>query len=119
MRYVNIALGLLMVAFAAVQYNDPDPEVWVPIYLISATWALAAAFLLPRIVSAPAIALLGLCVLAYAVLVVYYWPQTPGFWRQEVWWNDEEAREGMGMMIALAVLLSASYAVFRARSRRS
>ena len=119
MRYVNIALGLLMVAFAAVQYNDPDPHVWVPIYLVSGLWAFAAAFLLPRIVSAPATALLGACVLAYAVLVVYYWPQAPGFWRQEVWWNDEEAREGMGAMIAFAVLLSASYAAFRARTRRS
>ena len=30
----------------------------------------------------------------------------PGFWRKDVWWVEETAREGMGMMIAFAVLLA-------------
>ena len=119
MRYVNIALGLLMLVFAAVQYNDPDPYIWVPVYGIAGAWALAAAFWLPRVVSRPGLALLGLCVVAYAALTIYYWPQAPGFWRKDVWWNDEEAREGMGMMIALAALLFVSAAAFTARTRRS
>ena len=119
MRYVNIVLGLLMVAFAAVQYNDPDPQVWVPIYLVPATWAFAAAFYLSKTVSRSGMVLLGACVLAYLALVVYYWPQTPGFWRKDVWWEVEEAREGMGMMLAFAVLLFVSASAFMARSRRS
>lgn len=119
MRYVNIALGLLMVAFAAVQYNDPDPHVWVPIYLVAAAWAFAAAFCASRMVSKTGMALLGLFLLAGVVLVIYYWPSAPGFWRQDVWWNDEEAREGMGAMIVLAVLLFVSVAALTARSRRS
>jgi len=119
MRYVNIVLGLLMVAFAAVQYNDPDPYIWVPIYLVPAIWAFAAAFRLARIVSTPAVTLLGACVIVYLALVVYYWPQTPGFWRKDVWWEVEEAREGMGMMLAFAVLLFVSATPFTARSRRS
>ena len=44
MRYVHILLGLLMTAFAAVQYNDPDALLWIVIYLIPAAWAFAAAF---------------------------------------------------------------------------
>jgi len=119
MRYVNIVLGVLMVAFTAVQYNDPDPHVWVPIYLIPAAWAFAAAFRLPRIVSTPGAALLGVCVLAYVGLVVYYWPQAPQFWRKDVWWVEETAREGMGVMIALGVLLVVSATALTARNRRS
>lgn len=119
MRYVNIVLGVLMVAFAAVQYNDPDPYVWMPIYLIPAAWAFAAALRLPRIVSTPGVALLGLSVLAYVGLLVYYWPTTPGFWRKEVWWAEETAREGMGAMIALGVLLVVSASALMARNRRS
>jgi hypothetical protein len=28
-----------------------------------------------------------------------------GFWRKDVWWVEETAREGMGMMIAFVVLV--------------
>jgi len=119
MRYVNTLLGVVMLAFVAVQYNDPDPHVWMPIYGIAAAWALAAAFWPPRFSAAPVRALLAASLLAYIALTVYYWPQAPAFWRKEVWWNDEEAREGMGMMIALAVVLFVSLTAFRARSRRS
>ena len=119
MRYANIVLGLLMVAFAGVQYNDPDPYIWVPIYLWAGAWAFAAAFATPRLAARSLQGLLALSLLVYAGLVVFYWPRAEGFWHQEVWWNDEEAREGMGAMIALAVLLCASAVAFTARSRRS
>jgi Transmembrane family 220, helix len=36
MKILNIVLVLLFVLFAAVQYNDPDPHVWIPIYLYPA-----------------------------------------------------------------------------------
>lgn len=119
MRYVNMLLGVLMVAFAAVQYNDPDGPLWAAIYLVPAAWAIVAAFWLPRVRSVPGAWLLGLSTLAGVALVVYYWPSAPGFWRQEIWWNDEAAREGMGAMIALAVLLFVSASALTARSRRS
>lgn len=119
MRYVNILLGLLMVAFAAVQYNDPDGLLWAGIYLVPAAWAIAAAFFLPRVASRTGTALLGACALAYLALVAYYWPQAPGFWRKDVWWEVEEAREGMGTMLAFAVLLFVSATAVMARSRRS
>lgn len=120
MRYVNVLLGIAMVAFAAVQYNDPDPHVWVPIYGVAAAWAFAAAFWLPRFSAAWTRVLLALSVLAYAGLVFYYWPEAPQFWRKDVWWVDEAAREGMGAMIALAVLLFVSAAAAAtARNPRS
>lgn len=104
MRYVNMLLGFMMVAFATVQYNDPDALLWILIYLIPAAWAFAAAFRLAQVRSPAGERLLWLSVAAGVGTTVYYWPTMPGFWRQEVWWLEETAREGMGVMIALAVL---------------
>ena len=36
MKAVNIILSILFVIFAALQYNDPDPFVWIPMYLLAA-----------------------------------------------------------------------------------
>ena len=36
MKYLNIFFILLFVFSAALQYNDPDPYVWIPIYLYGA-----------------------------------------------------------------------------------
>jgi hypothetical protein len=105
MRYVYGLLGLLMIAFVAVQYNDPDGLLWGAIYLVPASWALLAAFR-PAAIRAPAgRSLLWASAVAGAVGVIYYWPAMPEFWRKDVWWVEETAREGMGMMVAFAVLL--------------
>jgi hypothetical protein len=36
MRFLNIFFAILFVIFAALQYNDPDPLIWIPIYLYAA-----------------------------------------------------------------------------------
>ena len=36
MKIFNLIFCILFVLFAALQYNDPDPYIWVPIYLYSA-----------------------------------------------------------------------------------
>jgi hypothetical protein len=36
MKTLNIILSILFIIFAALQYNDPDPFVWIPIYLLAA-----------------------------------------------------------------------------------
>ncbi|MCF8406515.1 MAG: transmembrane 220 family protein [Chitinophagaceae bacterium] len=36
MKIFNIIFSIVFVLFAAVQYNDPDPYLWVPIYLYPA-----------------------------------------------------------------------------------
>ena len=43
MRLVNIVLALLFVLFAAFQYNDPDPWLWMVIYAFIAIIAGLAA----------------------------------------------------------------------------
>ena len=43
MRIFNIFFCLVFILFAALQYNDPDPYVWVPIYLYTAVLCGLAA----------------------------------------------------------------------------
>jgi hypothetical protein len=105
MRYVHILLGLLMVAFAGVQYNDPDTLLWVAIYSVPAAWAFATAFKPAWVHCLAGERLLWLSVAIGVGAMVFYWPTVPEFWRKDVWWVEETAREGMGVMIAVAVLL--------------
>lgn len=42
MKVFNIVFVLLFIVAAALQYNDPDPYVWVPIYLYGAFICLQA-----------------------------------------------------------------------------
>jgi len=106
MRYIHIVFGVLMLAFAGVQYNDPDALLWIVIYLVPAAWAFAAAFRPAQVRSLAGERLLWLSVAIGVGTTVFYWPTMPGFWHKDVWWVEETAREGMGVMIALAVLLA-------------
>jgi hypothetical protein len=36
MKFFNIFFCIVFISFAAVQYNDPDPYLWIPIYLYPA-----------------------------------------------------------------------------------
>lgn len=48
MRLVNIILALLFILFAAFQYNDPDPWLWIGVYaFIAIISGLAAAEIHP------------------------------------------------------------------------
>lgn len=120
MKYVNIGFCALMVLFAAVQYNDPDALVWVPIYLIPAVCAGLAAFRLQSLRGPLPRLLLTVCLVLAIAGTVYYWPRTPGFWRMDVWWETETAREGMGMMLVALVIGVAllTVAMDAARNRR-
>ena len=107
MRVFNIILGLLMIAFAAVQLNDPDSYIWILYYLVGAAWALIAALKSEFIRSPMGKVLLWLSIGVALGGVIYYFPQMDRFWERDVWWNEETAREGMGVMILLIVMVVA------------
>ena len=47
MKVFNGFMMVVFVVFAALQYNDPDPEKWVPLYLYAALicwWAIRQRF---------------------------------------------------------------------------
>ena len=116
MKYLNIVFCMLMILFAAVQYNDPDTMFWIVIYLIPALWTGLAAFRPKLFRTTLPMTLLGACVVVALIGSIYFWPGEPGFWRKDVWWESETAREGMGMMIATVALIVASVTVWLARA---
>jgi len=105
MRYLNVFLALLMLLFIVVQYNDPDGPLWMAIYLVPTTWALLAAYNSSWLRRSLPTVLLSLSIVLSLGLMAYFWPKTPGWWQQDIWWEVESAREGMGMMIVTFVLL--------------
>jgi hypothetical protein len=117
MRLINGLLCLVMVLFAAVQYNDPDLWFWVPVYLVPALWTGLGAFRPGRLVAPLPSLGIGLSLAFAAVLTAVYWPTDVGWWRQEVWVHSETAREGMGLMIVTATLLVVVATLLLTRSR--
>lgn len=66
MKGFNYGLCAAFLVFAALQYNDPDPWLWIPIYVYAATaCALAARGIAPRLMLILGIAFCS----AYAVLL--------------------------------------------------
>ena len=105
MRWINGLLAVLLGIFAAVQINDPDFALWMAVYGGGAIWCAVAAARPQWLQDSAARVLLTVCLIGAIAATIYYWPTEPDFWRQEVWWESETAREGMGMMIVTICLL--------------
>jgi hypothetical protein len=54
MKIFNIIFAVIFVIFAALQYNDPDPYLWIPIYLYAAVlcWLASRGKFYPRLMLA-------------------------------------------------------------------
>jgi hypothetical protein len=113
MRYASGALGILLLLFAAAQYNDPDRLFWSVAYGVPAFWAVGIAIKPASLRGTTATVLFIACMIAAFIGVYYFWPQANEWWRQEVWWRDEAAREGMGLMIVAGAFLFLALARLR------
>jgi hypothetical protein len=113
MKIFNLLFCIIFIFFAALQYNDPDPYVWMPIYLYAAVLCWFAF----RNKYFPKAYLLGIGL--YAVYAVYKFFDTNGVWdwmtkhqaaniaatmKAEQPWI-EETREFFGLLILIVVLL--------------
>jgi hypothetical protein len=97
MKYLSLIFALLFVLFAAVQYNDPDPQIWVPIYAFAAMACIMAYTRVGR----PWF--FWLMALVYAGAAIWQWPPAfEGFLLNEMSMktiNIELARESGGLAI--------------------
>lgn len=113
MKVFNLIFCILFIFFAALQYNDPDPYVWMPIYL----YASVLCWFAFRNKYFPTAYLLG--ILIYAIYAIYKFFGENGVrdWitkhhsaniadtmKAEQPWI-EETREFFGLIILIAVLL--------------
>ena len=121
-RIVNIALTLLFVLAMGVQFNDPDPVLWVVIYgcvaLISGL-AVFAKLYIPLIIIAFAVCLGGSLYLMPSVFELFL-NHDPGELISGMSPDRpyvEETRESLGLLIAAAAL--AYFYVLAKRVRRN
>ena len=112
MKIFNLIFAFLFVVFAALQYNDPDPYLWVPIYLYAAVLCWMAS----RNRFYPKAYLTGIALYAlYAVykifdqnglidwISVHHAENIAETMKAEKPWV-EESREFFGLVILIAVL---------------
>lgn len=102
---------LAFLLFAYWQFNDPDPEIWVSIYVYAALMSgLAAAGKYPLI---PLLTGAVLCLLGG----IYLFPASVSEWVSQEWQQQdlsmktidmEEARETFGLLLISAVTATAA-----------
>ncbi len=101
LKYIPIFLTVLFALFVAVQYNDPDPEVWMPIYGFATIGSLLTFF--DKINKY----ILLVSVVFYAAGSYYIWPPSfEGiFMSMGCSPNVELARESLGLLICSFAML--------------
>jgi hypothetical protein len=113
MKIFNLIFCILFILFAALQYNDPDPWLWIPIYL----YAAILCWLAFRGKYFPKAYLLGIAgYLIYAVFLFftedgvldwitkYKAANIAGSMKAEKPWI-EDTREFLGLVILIVVLV--------------
>jgi hypothetical protein len=110
MKFLHGFLALMFLAFAGLQFNDPDPALWILIY---ASMAFMCAMAFFKVFSKTAMAILAA---GYIVYCFFLWPGVSEWLTQEnkrVLFDDvmkmehlyiEESREFLGLVICLVVL---------------
>jgi Transmembrane family 220, helix len=112
-KIFNLICCIFFILFAALQYNDPDPDIWIPIYLYGAVLcglAFKSSYHCRAYIAGIAV---------YFVYALYLFFAKDGVWD---WLNNhsaeyiaqtiqtqkpwiEESREFFGLVILIAVLL--------------
>ena len=126
MKIFNLLFSILFLIFAGLQYNDPDPYIWIPIYLYAAICCWMAA----RNQFFPKAYLFGILVYtAYALYLVFTddgvldWVEKhnteniAGSMKATTPWI-EDTREFFGLVI-LIVVLGVNWLYARKRKRLS
>lgn len=107
MKTTGLVFGIVFLLFAAVQANDPDPYLWIPIYLFPSV----LSFLVWKRKYQPWLYLVGM--VAYFAGAIYLFPGDIDRWIQAEEQAKslemkvpfiEEARESLGLLIVFIAL---------------
>ncbi|HEX6849340.1 MAG TPA: transmembrane 220 family protein [Chitinophagaceae bacterium] len=125
MKAFNLIFCLLFVFSAALQYNDPDPYIWIPIYMYGAVLCWLAF----RNKYYPKAYLIGIIIYLVYAIGLFFWKNGVLDWvtkhnaediaatmKAEKPWI-EETREFFGLLILIIVLLI-DYFYARKRAHR-
>lgn len=110
-----ILFGVLFIVSAALQYNDPDPLVWMIIWSLAGILVLAFAF---NRISFPVLLVAGI-----AALIGFFYSYPEKFEGFEIGAGDikniEEGREAFGLLIIAIVMLVLALRGFRVKKSKS
>jgi len=124
MKIFNIIFCVIFVLFAALQYNDPDPYIWIPIY----GYAAVLCWLAFKNKYYPKAYLAGISVYLIYAIFLFFTKNGVLDWANEHHAENivqtmkaekpwiEESREFFGLVILIVVLLI-DYIYARRRSR--
>ena len=118
MTFFYAFLGLVLLAFAGLQYNDPDGIYWAIVYLVPAIALGLAAFVPHRFATLLGRILLFAAVLVLAFGVYVYWPSNLTSLSTDAWWENEPVKEGFGVAIAYLFTCLTIPLAFRRSTRR-
>lgn len=120
MKFNKIFFGIWAVLFALFaywQFNDPDPEIWVSIYVVAVIFCLLGVRgIFPKI---PLTLVVILCLLG----AIYFFPGGVGDWVSQEWAQKdltmktqqmEENRETFGLLIIAVALSPALWKAWKA-----
>jgi hypothetical protein len=100
MRLASVAMGVLFLGFAALQINDPDPHIWITVYVLAAliSFAAAAGKGTPAIPALVALGTLGWAAPLLPQVVSVTIPELFGSFTMKTA-SIEESREALGLLI--------------------
>ncbi|WP_034256601.1 transmembrane 220 family protein [Adhaeribacter aquaticus] len=102
MKIFALIMAFVFVSFAALQYNDPDPYIWIPIYLYVA--ALSYLAFKGKIIKP----LFMISALSFLVGAIFMWPEQ---WEGVALKNGmktifiEQGRESLGLSMCFVTLV--------------
>ena len=101
--FINLFWGIIFLLFASVQFNDPDPAIWIFTYTVTAIFC----FVYLKIDWAQRLKWLFLAASMALMLgsFLQFPPQWEGFGTEMKTANNELARESIGLLLCALVLL--------------
>lgn len=107
-RYTAFFLALTFIIFSLLQYNDPDPHIWIPVYGIAALISISVG------INRINIPVMLIAMIFYFIGAIFMWPATYEGVTLDMGYKIEieEARESLGLLIcglAMAFYLFVSY----------
>jgi hypothetical protein len=110
--YSCLLFAHVFILFAALQYNDPDPYVWIPIYMLMAILCVISIFRPMHMI------LFFILFLFYTSGSIYLFPEH--FQGISMPMNErtpaiEEARESLGLLICAAANLWLLFLSYKSR----
>ncbi len=114
MKIFNLIFCLLFIFSAALQYNDPDPYIWIPIYMYGGIlcWLAFRNRFYPKAYIAGAVVFLGYAFFLFFTkdgvfdwITKYHAEDIAATMKAEKPWI-EETREFFGLIILIVVMLT-------------